>query len=218
MSFGKIIAFSGLDGSGKSTQIDLLKQYLSSKNIKTKYIWSRGGYTPLFNLAKSFARRLLGKKVAKPGRNNQREKQISKPLIAKVWLLIAMFDLFLLYGIYFRILRLFGYYIIADRYIWDTLIDFRLNFSTHNIENWFTWKMTLFLIPNPSAPIYLDIPLEISLERLSKKDEPFPDSAEVLKNRLDNYNELITNDWFRVNANDQIEVIHNNILKAVNEN
>ena len=35
---GKIINIEGLDGSGKSTQVDLLKNYLESENYKVSYI------------------------------------------------------------------------------------------------------------------------------------------------------------------------------------
>ena len=52
----KLITLSGLDSAGKSTQIEKLESYFLSNNIKVKVIWSRGGYTPLFNVLKYILR------------------------------------------------------------------------------------------------------------------------------------------------------------------
>ena len=41
-----MIAFSGLDGAGKSTQIDLLRKKFLNERKSVFVFWSRGGYTP----------------------------------------------------------------------------------------------------------------------------------------------------------------------------
>ena len=40
-----MIVFSGLDGAGKSTQIELLKFYFKNSGVPVISFWSRGGYT-----------------------------------------------------------------------------------------------------------------------------------------------------------------------------
>ncbi len=187
----KLIAFSGLDGSGKSTQIDLLSEYLATKGKKVKVIWSRGGYTPGFNFFKKVLRKIFKKKMPKPGRNHERAKKLEKPIIAKLWLSIAVMDLILLYSIYFRFLIVLNYIVIADRYLHDTLIDFKLNFPNINFEKWLLWKALWILSPK-AKNVYLDISLDEALNRLKNKDEPFPDSEEVLSRRLQYYRSFYT--------------------------
>ena len=68
-----IIAFSGIDGAGKSTQIERLKQRLESEGQRVITIWFRGGYTPGIEAVKGFARRVLGKKAPPSGKSEQRE-------------------------------------------------------------------------------------------------------------------------------------------------
>ena len=65
---GSLFVFSGLDGAGKSTQIDLLTARLRQDGTRSQVLWSRGGYTPGMLLLKRIARRLLGKsRVPAPG-------------------------------------------------------------------------------------------------------------------------------------------------------
>ena len=49
-----MIAFSGLDGAGKSTQIDLVAKKHNSKGSKSLILWARGGYTPGMRILKNF--------------------------------------------------------------------------------------------------------------------------------------------------------------------
>ena len=58
-----IVVFSGTDGSGKSTQIEMLINEFRNQGFRTKYIWARGGYTPLFSVLKKILRMLTAKKI-----------------------------------------------------------------------------------------------------------------------------------------------------------
>ena len=48
-----MIAFSGLDGAGKSPQIDLLTSVYKTNNKKSIMFWCRGGYSPGMLYSKS---------------------------------------------------------------------------------------------------------------------------------------------------------------------
>ena len=56
-----IIALSGMDGSGKSTQVSILQEFFSSNGKASIILWTRGGYTPGFLWLKSLLRVILGR-------------------------------------------------------------------------------------------------------------------------------------------------------------
>jgi thymidylate kinase len=182
-----IISFSGLDGSGKSTQIEELIKRLEADGRKVKFVWARGGYTPGFEFIKKNIRRILGKQLPPPGNSNMREKKLRLPLIQRIWLLVAIMDLALLWGLYVRILSSLGTIVICDRYLNDTLLDFRRNFPTSNIEDRIFWKLLTGLTPVPKYSFLFWVPVETSIKRSLAKAEPFPDSRKTLEWRLDAY-------------------------------
>lgn len=213
---GRIIAFSGIDGAGKSTQIDLIIQYLKDRGQNPVYRWTRGGYTGPFNALKALLRRVLRGKLPPSGRNEQRERVFEKPLVRDLWLYAAMFDLMVIYGIYFRILKLSGRIVIADRYLWDTWIDFRLNFPDVKMDQWFMWKTLVWITPVPDMSFLLLIPVEESLRRSKMKNEPFPDSKEVLQKRLALYKELSSShDWHVLDCMQPIKTINDDIKMEI---
>jgi len=59
----KIIVFSGLDCSGKSTQIDFLDRKFAKNNQRSFVFWSRGGYTSGYQKLKIKATFVLKAKV-----------------------------------------------------------------------------------------------------------------------------------------------------------
>lgn len=218
-----MIAFSGIDGAGKSTQIDLLKAHLVNKGHKVLIFWSRGGYTP----GMLFMKKLMGisKKNSDNSRENskqntKRDKSFSNPTIRKLWLVLSILDLIYYYGVYIRVKELFGTVIICDRHIKDTEIDFQLNFPQEKFQAWWLWKFLKFILDKPERYFIATIPVQESMRRSKLKNEPFPDSKEVLEKRLAMYNDFLQKETFTVHIDgtSSIEEIHNQVLRELNLN
>ena len=189
-----MIIFSGLDCSGKSTQIELLKNSFTKRRQKKIVFWSRGGYTNGFQKLKDIFRMFSKNKLPKSGNSPERDKALSNPIIRRIWLSIAMIDLFYYYVIYLRAKYLFGYNIICDRYLLDTNIDFKLAYPRSNTDKWILWRLIKFFALKPDLHFVSTITVTESVIRSKFKFEPFPDSKEVLAKRLLIYNSELKND------------------------
>ncbi len=179
-----MISLSGIDCSGKSTQINNLINDLKLHGLKCRYVWSRGGYTPGIEILK---------KIVRPNAPKDRDakiqfsqKFISNRKRAKVFLIVSIIDLCLYYTINLRIMSVFRE-VICDRYIWDTLIDFKIKFPTIKFENWTIWKLTLKMMKKPDISICLYLSAEESMRRSKMKFEPFPENIEQRMTRIREY-------------------------------
>jgi len=182
-----LLVFSGTDGAGKSTQINLLQKYHFADQQRVICIWARGGYTPGFVAIKKLVRIMLGRRLPASGNNSSRGQSLSRPHIARLWLSIGIIDLFFYWGIYLRFQRLLGRIVICDRYIDDTRLDFKRNFPHVAFEKSFLWRLLERTIPIPDASFLLWVPIDVSLQRSIEKNEPFPDDEETLRWRLKSY-------------------------------
>ena len=213
-----MIVFSGLDGAGKSTQIELLKEYYEKKGDKVKYFWSRGGYTPGIEGFKRLVRKSNSNIIpSSQGPSKERDQSFSNPLFRKIWLLLAILDLMFFYGVYIRFKSFTGVKVICDRYIYDTSIDFRLNFPQEDVDKWWLWKCMVYTAMKPKKHFVLTISVEESLRRSKLKEEPFPDSEETLKTRLNDYLKFInqSSQVIQINGAIKINDIHNFIIEQV---
>ena len=182
---GCLVVFSGLDGAGKSTQIQILLSHCAQNGLRPEYLWSRGGYSPGMEFIKRVLRRLApGKSIASSGDNPARSRAFTRPIVRKLWLLAAILDLHWLYGVRLRLWLRQGKVVIADRYLLDTRIDFGLNFPAERCETWRTWHSLTRLAPDPDLAFMLLVPVEVSLRRSDEKKEPYRDTPAVLAHRL----------------------------------
>ncbi|MBN1428924.1 MAG: hypothetical protein JXB07_11110 [Anaerolineae bacterium] len=217
MLSGKLIVLSGLDGAGKSTQIDLLLDELRAQGKNGRYLWTRGGYTGLFEMLKRMIRRLSGKRIIPDsGPSRQRTQTFHHPLVRRAWLILAILDLIRVYGLQVRWWRRRGKIVICDRYIWDTLVDFRLNFPQENVETWLLWRVLQWVTPRPDVAFLILIPVEESVRRSDRKGEPYRDTPEVLSRRLAQYEQLSQGGYWQVlNGQHPVDELARNIRQEV---
>lgn len=210
-----MISFSGIDCGGKSTQIEKVKQAFDAKKKKCKVIHSRGGYTPMLEWFKTLIR--SDKKGSKEEQAQYREAVHGSPKKRKLLLWLSILDLGFYYGVYFRFVELFGKTILADRYFWDSCIDFRMKYSEFDFENWLVWKFAKVIHKKPKHSVIYTIPAELSMYRSTLKDEPWPEPVEVRRDRIDRYmKEIELGKWQHViDATGTIEEVYEETVKVL---
>ena len=215
---GRLFVFSGIDGSGKSTQINRLAQLLADSDQKPLVFWARGGYTSGMNLAKVLLRRVSKRGLVPPaGHNDRRRHAFANPLIRKTWLTLAILDLIRVYavGLRWRLLR--GRTVLCDRYCGDTLLDFQLNFPDEQVEHWWLWRLLVRLCPHPDAAFLLLVPISVSRQRSADKQEPFPTPDDVLTSRLAAYRTWKASDdmWYVLDGECPVAQITHEIATVI---
>jgi dTMP kinase len=167
------IVLEGLDGAGKSTQINLLKKYFENKNIAVNYMHFPRFDSPVFgDLIAMFLRGELGAidqvhpmliALLFAGDRKEAADQIN------TWLMN-------------------GNCVILDRYIYSNIAFQCAKIEDHqeaeNLRDWiFDTEYNKFKIPKPDINIFLDVPIKFVDEKLNQQRDG--DDRNYLKGKKD---------------------------------
>ena len=225
-----IISMSGVDCAGKSTQIELLKQYFISRGKKCTVFWYRPGYSdqmqdlkklvrPLMGMACSFKHgldrwRKVPKTEAKPEAVG--DAKDGKPSVpAPIWLSTAIVDTIVQWGLKLRYLNRKYDVVICDRYIEDAKLDLMLKFPQYTWTE-STMKLLAHGLPKPDFAFLLMISEEEMRKRAEIKQEPFPDNEHIRQMRYRAYEFVAERDDITViDSSGEVSETHRKIREVI---
>lgn len=181
---GALICFSGIDGSGKTTQAEAIVEELEQSGVESTHVWAR--WRPFLSYP------FMG--VLFVTRGWRRKDYRKSDLVKRVWgyFLIADHLLFFLRFIYPHLRR--GRVVCVDRYILDQLVEMRYDGLYRErfddlLRRW---------LPTPDATFLMDVPADVANDR--KRDtgemldrlEVDADPLEYLRERRAYFREFAT--------------------------
>lgn len=180
----RVVSFSGIDGCGKSTQIEIISSKWISQGVKVKIIWARPGSTPCLLLAKKIYRTVF-RSAPKVGRSQERTRMLKSSYMGKLWLYLSMMEIVVIYAIITRLYAFLNYRVLCDRNFADSLIDYEVMLGKRYYDTKFGRIMRN--ICSADVSVLFDITIAESEKRCADKYEPYPDLPEEKKHRHNLY-------------------------------
>ncbi len=200
-----LITVSGVDCAGKSTQIELLRQYFISIGKSCTVFWYRPGYSNEMQDLKKVIRPLLDstcyiKRGFDKWRGREKNESIAgaaddaksaeapkkHTVPAPLWLSTAIIDTAVQWGLKLRWLCRKYDVVICDRYIEDAKLDLMLKYPQYTWTD-STMQMLAKALPKPDRAFLLWIPADEMMKRAEIKQEPFPDDDHTRQMRYRAY-------------------------------
>lgn len=215
---GSIICFIGSDGSGKSTLVDYVFSTGRQKTKKIKKIYGR--HRPVFiKYLMSIGRRFfLGQNegiFSNYDRYLDKKKSFIKKngILSKTYYRLVIIEYCIQLFFKVSIPYLFGYMIISDRYVYDTIInDFAVDLDLSYTEVNTLLRQFWSLIPTPDITFLVYVSAEVALKR--KQDIPSSRYLEIRNKFYENLNleNIIVLDGTK-NINELTEIVYKELAK-----
>ena len=211
-----LITGSGVDCSGKTTQIDLLAEACAAQGLRTSTRWFRPGYSDRLDHIRERIRSRRANALPKAGPSDERDRIFQKSGGRVAWVIMALTDLTIEYGASLRRALLRHDVVICDRYLEDAFLDLRFRFPELSGLLEVVRAGLARVLPRPDHAVLLNLDWELQTERAIAKAEPFPDTESVRRLRYDAYQEFAQGRAFTtIDAAQSIDEVHSAILSLV---
>lgn len=185
MNNGRLICFTGIDGSGKTTISISFLDKMQENEIEFNYVWCKFGS---YNSVLSKLLNNLSFLILKKDKNNldfPGKSEIKKNTFSKIYMYFLLFIHYIDLLVKVKLKILLDKNIICDRYLTDTIVDLILEFGlTYDDASKLVNK--LFFAPKPDLQFYINIPVDIAYER--KKEN----SKAYLRSKVEIYDKYAT--------------------------
>lgn len=203
-----LIVFSGLDGTGKTTQSEKLIKFFKNNNVDVKYVWLRSPkYFSYFILIFFKIFRILKTVNGVTGKKYGILKLEKYVFLQKIWKQVLLIDYMI--SIKFHSLSNIkkNHVVILDRFLPDALVDYILNCNNDNLVNTVD-KDFMNKIPKNSVIFYFNLKPSISYSRNLEESE------NVIKRRQKLYLKICKKYNLQIIDSEQsIESIHQKIIE-----
>ena len=160
MKTPQLIVITGFDGSGKTTMAKLLVRSLKLEGYRTKYVWIKSLHTLAYLISLLFKNLGRFRQVRNPKELIVSRFELPSDTTSnKIWTYIEILSVLPWVILKVHLPILFGFTIVSDRYLIDTVVSISMRVRDLHFVNSFPARLLLTMIPQKACIIHLDVEL-----------------------------------------------------------